>query len=208
MQRVSYATIRRRKGSGLIPPNTKQWNVEHHALDLREELGVGFDGPLDHSAAFRLVPGVTVVPHGQIPAADEVLDHFRSAGLRNWSGMAIAIAPGEELVVINDAHSPTRVRATLMEELFHLRFGHPRSTVRLLNTDGKNRTMDPTVETEAYHTGAAALVPFVALKEHVQVGHRLAEIAEHFQVSPDLVEFRTKVTKLYSKLRRPRRTRK
>jgi hypothetical protein len=208
MQRVSYGTIRRRQGTGLIPPNTKQWNVEHHALDLREELDVGFDVPLDHLLAFRLVPGATVVPHGQIPAADEFLDHFRHAGLGNWSGMAIPLGPDEELVVYNDAHALTRVRATLMEEFFHLRFGHPRSTVRLLNTDGKNRTMDPTVELEAYHTGAAALVPFVALKARVEDGQTLGEIAEYFQVSPDLVEFRAKVTKLYHKLRRPRRRRR
>lgn len=208
MQRVSYATIRRRKGTGLIPPNTKQWNVEHHALDLREQLDVGFDGPLDHLAAFRLVPGATVVPHGQIPAAYEVIDHFRNAGISNWSGMAIPLGPDEELVVYNDAHSLTRVRATLMEEFFHLRFGHPRSTVRLLNTDGKNRTMDPTVEVEAYHTGAAALVPFVALKAHVDDGHRLRDIAEFFQVSTGLVEFRAKVTKLYTRLQRRRRSRR
>lgn len=206
MQRVSYATIQRRQGTGLLPPNNKQWNVEHHALDLREELQVDFKAPLDHLAAFSLVPGATILPHGQIPAADEYLDHFRKEGLGAWSGMAIPIGRDAELVVYNDAHALTRVRATLMEELFHLRFDHPRSIVRILNTNGKNRTMDPTVEVEAYHTGAAALVPFSALKARVGDGQSVAKIADHFEVSPDLIEFRAKVTKLYRKLRRPRRS--
>lgn len=204
MQRVSYATIQRRQGTGLLPPNNKQWNVEHHALDVREEMQVELDAPLDHLAAFRLTPGVSVLPHGDLPAADEFVDHFRQGGIGNWSGMSIPIAPGVHWVVYNDAHAHTRVRATLMEELFHLRFDHPRSKIRFLNTDGKNRTMDSTVEVEAYHTGAAALVPFAALKARVEDGQSVATIADHFEVSPDLIDFRAKVTKLYRKLRRPR----
>jgi len=208
MQRVSYATINRRKGTGLIPPNKKQWNVEHHALDLREELGVGFELPLDHLAAFAALPGTKVLPHGALPLANEFVEHFRSDGLGNWSGMAVSIAPGVEWVIYNDAHSITRVRATLMEEFFHLRFKHPRSKVRLLSTDGKHRTIDPTVENEAYHTGAAALVPFVTLKRMVDDGLTADKIAKHFRVSPGLIDFRAKVTKLYPRLRNRSGTRR
>lgn len=200
MQPIDYATIRRRRGTGLLPPNKKQWNVEHHALNLREDMQVVFDVPLDHLAAFRVIPGVAVVPHGRIPAAVEYLDHFRNDGRRNWSGMAFSLG-GREVVVYNDAHALTRVRATLMEELFHLRFDHPRSTVRLLSSNGKTRTMDPTVEEEAYHTGAAALVPYKALKARVDDSRSVREIATYFRVSPDLVEFRARVTKLYGRLR-------
>lgn len=208
MQRVSYATINRRKGTGLLPPNNKQWNVEHHALDLREELRIDLDAPLDHMEAFALFPAATVLPHGGIPAADEILEHFRGDGIGSWSGMAIPMGPDAELVVYNDAHAITRVRATLMEELFHLRFDHPRSTLRMLNTDGKNRTMDPTVEVEAYHTGAAALVPFSALKARLDDGQDVATIAKHFEVSPGLIEFRAKVTKLFRKIPKRRRSRR
>lgn len=202
MLRVSYATINRRKGTGVIPPNNKQWNVEHHALNLREELGVGLDVPLDHAAAFAVLPGTTILPHGALPLADEFAEHFRGHGAGSWSGMAVSISPGVEWVIYNDAHPLTRVRATLMEELFHLRFKHPRSKVRLLSLDGEHRTIDPTVENEAYHTGAAALVPFVTLKRMVGDGLAAGEIAKHFRVSPDLVRFRAKVTRLYSRLGR------
>jgi hypothetical protein len=208
MQRVSYATINRRKGTGLIPPNKKQWNVEHHALNLREELGVGFELRLDHLATFDALPGTKVLPHGALPLANEFVEHFRSDGLGNWSGMAVSIAPGVEWVIYNDAHAITRVRATLMEELFHLRFKHPRSKVRLLSADGKRRTIDPTIEDEAYHTGAAALVPFVTLKRMIDDGLSARGIAKHFQVSSDLVDFRTRVTRLYSKLKKHSGTRR
>jgi hypothetical protein len=187
MQAVRYATIRRRQGTGLLPPNNKQWNVEHHALDLREKLGVDFLVPLDHLA---------------------YLNHFRNEGAARWSGMAIPVGPEAELVIYNDAHAPTRVRATLMEEFFHIRFDHPRSTIRLFSTDGRNRTMDPTAEVEAYHTGAAALVPFVALKARVGDGQSVRDIARYFEVSPELVEFRAKVTKLYRRLPKRRRSRR
>ena len=208
MQRVSYATINRRKGTGLIPPNNKQWNVEHHALNLREELAVGLDVPLEHLAAFAVLPGTKILPHGALPLANEFVEHFRNDGAGNWSGMAVSIAPGVEWVIYNDAHPLTRVRATLMEELFHLRFKHPRSKVRLLSTDGEHRTINPTVEDEAYHTGAAALVPFVTLKRMVDDGLTAGEIGKHFRVSPDLVDFRAKVTRLYARLGKRSRTRR
>lgn len=203
MPLVTYATIQRRKGTGLLPPNKRQWDHEHHALDLREELGVPFDVRLDHTAAFASSSGTIVFPHGQLPAAQEFINYFRSNGIR-WSGMAIAVAEGVDWVVYNDAHAVTRVRATLMEEFFHVRFDHPRSKVRIYSEDGSIRSFTKQIEEEAYHTGAAALVPFISLNRMLSAGQTVEEIAVHFQVSPNLVLFRAKVTKLYTKARRVR----
>lgn len=200
MLRVSYATINRRKGTGLIPPNRNQWNVEHHALNLREELGVSVDVPLDHSAAFALLPATTVFGHGELPVAQEFIQHFRAAGMSHWSGMAVTVAPGVEWVIYNDAHALTRVRATLMEEFFHVRFDHDRSKIRVYGGNGDPRTFDREAEEEAYHTGAAALVPYAALRKFVARGKSTRAIAKHYRVSPELVRFRAKVTKLYAQL--------
>ena len=46
-------------------------------------------------------------------------------------------------------------------------------------------------------TGAAALVPYTALKRMVGEGKTIPEIARHFQVSRALVEFRIKVSRLW-----------
>lgn len=208
-QPINYERRKARGGRGLLPPNKEQWNPEHHALDLREDLNLPLLAPLDPLAAFALLDQVTVHPHGAIPAAACHLDTFRNAGSSSWSGMALRLPDGHELVFYNDCHPPTRVRATLMEEFFHLWLGHPRSQIRLIGEGADTgRSYDATVEYEAFSSGAAALVPFKALTELIGRGDTMRGIAKHFGVSPDLVAFRMKVTKRwrqYHSKRRPRR---
>ncbi len=193
-----FETSRRttRSGKGLLPPNPKQWSNEHNGLDLRDELGLSYDNPLAHLEAFRLLPKVVVLPHGKLPAAAIHIDYLRSIGRSRWSGIVIPLEDGRELVLFNDAHATTRTRATLLEEFFHIALGHPRSVVRVLSNDHKWRTHDPEVEEEAYGSGAAALVPYTALRAMVAAGITTSGIARHFQVSPDLVGYRLNVTRL------------
>jgi hypothetical protein len=53
-------------------------------------------------------------------------------------------------------------------------------------------------EEAAYATGAAALVPYAALRKFVHEGQTSSQIARHFRVSRELVEYRLKVTRLWS----------
>jgi Zn-dependent peptidase ImmA (M78 family) len=53
------------------------------------------------------------------------------------------------------------------------------------------------IEEEAYGTGAAALVPYTALKRFVRQGRTSRDIARHFYVSRALVEYRIKVSRLW-----------
>lgn len=205
MRQLNFARRRARGGKGLIPPNPKQWENEHNGLDLRDDLHLPYGARLDHLRAFDLLPNVTVVPHGHIPMAQEQIDHFRGPGSAAWSGVGIPLPDGGALVVFNDSHPPSRIRATLMEEFFHLRLGHPATAVRVYQ-DGQSRTHDPDVESEAYGSGAAALVPYLALRERLTRGEPPRSIAAHFEVSRDLVMFRIKVTRLYGSLPRRRRS--
>ena len=199
---VDYGTINRRKGQGLIPPNPRQWNYEHAGLDLREELGLDVEQSLDPRAAFALLSNAEVRPHSEIPAAAVYIEHFRKAGSSNWSGMAITDEEGYSFVFYNDSHPPNRVRTTLMEEFFHLRFGHPRSAIRIYGDGTKARTFQSEIEEEAYHSGAAALVPYRPLVRLISAGIPTWKIAKQFEVSVDLVVFRAKVTKCYRRARR------
>jgi len=196
------ARRRARSGKGLLPPNPKQWNHEHNALDLREELGIEPGEFLSHATAFALLENVVLLPHGSIWAAEKYLSHFRHGRSAAWSGMSLRLPSGIEYVVYNDSHSLNRVRATLLEEYFHIRLDHPRSILRLHSDDGRGRSHDPRVEQEAYCSGAAALVPYCGLREMLDSPQTAAEIADCYQVSRDLVVFRAKVTRLYSKLKR------
>jgi uncharacterized protein DUF955 len=202
---MTHSNSERRKartGRGLLPPNPKQWENEHNGLDLREDLGLSLEATLQHTDAFALLPQVTVLPHGAIPAAAKYIQHFRTDGRGRWSGLAIQLDAEHELVLYNDTHAVNRVRATLMEEFFHLRLGHPRSVVRVLASSGDTRSYDEEIEQAAYGSGAAALVPYAALKRMLRDGVPIPAIAEQLWVSDDLVDYRLKVTRLYRRANR------
>ena len=61
------------------------------------------------------------------------------------------------------------------------------------------RRSEHDIEEEAYSTGAAALLPYVALKRYIEEGKTSAEIARHFGVSRALVEFRLKISRLWER---------
>ena len=82
-----------------------------------------------------------------------------------------------------------RVRATLMEELFHIRLDHQPSVLRVYADNGRSRTFNTAIEEEAYGSGAAALVPYKSLKASIQqglFGGRLCEDVSGL-TGPDLV---------------------
>jgi hypothetical protein len=196
---------RARYGRGVLPPNPNQWTNEHHGLDLREELGLSPEIALPHERAFSLLENVTVLPHGAVPAAMKYVDHLRGEGSSRWSGLGIRLSDECELVLYNDAHPLNRIRATLMEEFFHIRLQHPRSVIHLLSSHGESRTFDNEIEQEAYGSGAAALVPYCPLKAMLLERRSSSSIAEVFKVSRDLINYRIKVTRLYSVAKRYRR---
>lgn len=182
--------------------NPNQWEFEHNGLDLRDELSVVPSVALPVELAFGLLPNVTVLPHGAVPMASIRTDCFRGNGSRTWSGMSVRLPDGSEIVLHNDSHPETRVPATLMEEYFHLRLGHPRSKVRLLgNGTTTARSFDGTVEREAFASGAAARVPCSALRDLIDGGSGVSDLAEAFNGSGPLIRYRANVTRLARKLR-------
>ena len=206
MTSINYDRRRARGGRGKLPANPNQWPYEHNGLDLRDELGLEPSDVLRHKDAYGLLPHVQVLPLGDIPAAAMHLEYLRTAGRARWSGFATRMDDGTELVVYNDSHSPARICATLMEELFHIRLEHERSQIRLLSDGQGGRSYNSGVEHEAYASGAAALVPFESLRNMVQAGMSDAVIARHFEVSTPLIEYRLKVNKLYRRRARSRRS--
>lgn len=187
---------------GFLPPNPNQWANERRGLALREELDLGLDCILEPELAFETLRRTYVYAHGALVAAGAAIDfisHFRGAGLRSWSGAAFPTPDGAYCVLYNDAHPRTRIRATLMEEFFHLRLGHPATEVRFLNGEPSRRTFQAGIEAEAYGSGAAALVPYKTLKELHHAGKDENGIGAAFGVSPALARFRLNVTRLNRK---------
>jgi Zn-dependent peptidase ImmA (M78 family) len=124
-------------------------------------------------------------------------------GVNSWSGGTSSrpLPNGWRLVILNPRHGAQRNNATLMEEVCHVFLGHKANRLHIVAEDknGKTASRDYNEEDEeaAYAVGAAALVPYTALRRFVLKGKTSREIAQHFNVSRELIEYRIKVSRLW-----------
>jgi len=187
-----------------LPPGEKWRQFELNALGLRDFAGARADGALNPFALARFA-NLLVVDFKQIeglsPAARE---HLLGPASGEWSGGACsrALPDGRKIIILNPNHGRQRQHSTLMEEICHVFLGHTPNRLAIITTGkaGKSAARDyqKADEEAAYATGAAALVPFSALRRHVLLGRSAGEIARHFRVSRQLVLYRLKVTRLWS----------
>jgi Zn-dependent peptidase ImmA (M78 family) len=187
---------------GELPPGEKWRNFELKALGLREFARVKPDFPLDpfELASFA---NLIVIRLDEIEnLSDSAREHLLGAAADKWSGGACTLPNGMKLVVLNPKHGRARTNATLMEEICHVFLAHQPNRLSVVIKDERGRVLNrdyrKTDEEEAYGVGAAVLVPFVALKRFVYSGKSAADIARHFRVSRELVEYRLKVTRLWN----------
>ncbi len=171
---------------------------------MREFAGLRFDDePLDPFSLAKYAK-LFVAPFEMIEQlSEETRKHLLGDGKDLWSGGAASakLPDGQRLIILNPTHGKNRHNATLMEEVCHVFLGHKPSRLAIKNTikEGKAIARDyhAEIEEEAYGTGAAALVPYTALRRMVGGGKTAAEIAKHFHVSKALVEYRIKISRLW-----------
>jgi hypothetical protein len=191
-----------------LPPTEKRKQYELRALALRDFAGVAADEPLDPFALAEFAR-LLVVDFDQIKGlSDESREHLLGAGTNEWSGGACSrpLPNGWRLVILNPAHGMHRNRATLMEEVSHVFLGHTANRLAVAVTEEKNkagnrvlaRDYNKSDEEAAYAIGSAALVPYAALRKLVLDGRTADQIAHRFRISRQLVEYRIKVTHLWS----------
>ena len=188
-----------------IPPTQKGRHFEIRALGLREFAGLRRDDErldpfkLAHYAKLFVASFEQIEPF----LSEETKKHLIGDGKNAWSGGAAShtLPNGQKLIILNPTHGRNRQNATLMEEVCHVFLGHKpsRLAIETRAKDGKINARDynHSSEEEAYSTGAAALVPYTALKRMVAQGRTTIEIARHFYVSRALVEYRIKVSRLW-----------
>ena len=209
----------------LLPASEKRKQFELRALGLRDFAGVTEDQPLDPFALANFARLLVVDFESIEGLSGESRTHLLGAAADEWSGGACSqpLPNGWRLVILNPAHGPQRNRATLMEEVAHVFLGHKPNRLAAIAGDAQSRTSPPdanqsrgrmlardynqTDEEAAYAVGAAALVPFGALRRQVMAGENSREIARHFRVSRQLVEYRIKVTHLWPQYKRTSATR-
>jgi uncharacterized protein DUF955 len=190
-----------------FPPTEKRKQFELRALALRDFANVAPDEALDPFALAEFAR-LLVVDFDQIKGlSDESREHLLGPGTNQWSGGACSqpLPNGWRLVILNPAHGTHRNRATLMEEISHVFLGHTANRLAVAVDEKKGsgnrvlaRDYNKADEEAAYAIGSAALVPYTALRKLVLDGRTSDQIARRFRVSRQLVEYRIKVTRLWS----------
>jgi hypothetical protein len=188
-----------------LPPSYKGRQYELRAMGLRDFAGLRRDDePLDPFSLadfarlmvidFEKIQGLSV----------ETREHLLGLGADAWSGGTCSrpLPNGWRLVILNPRHGAQRNNATLMEEVCHVFLGHRANRLAIVaeNKQGQTVARDYNEDDEeaAYAVGAAALVPYAALRRFVRQNKTSKEIAQHFNVSRLLVEYRMKVSRLWS----------
>jgi hypothetical protein len=190
-----------------LPPGEKWRQFELQAMGFRDFARARPEAPLN---PFRLAKfaNLLVISFDQINGLSEkTREHLLGLASEMWSGGACSrpLPDGRTIVILNPNHGPMRTHATLMEEVSHVFLGHQPSRLKVVAEDERGRTISRDYrkadEEAAYATGAAALVPFAALRRFVLEGQTSAQVARHFRVSRELVEYRLKVTHLWKTYR-------
>jgi hypothetical protein len=190
---------------GPLPPGEKWRNFELKAIALRDFARVRADvslNPFDLAQFANLM----VVEFEQLKGLSErARQHLLGPASEAWSGGACSLPDGMKLVILNPNHGPARTKATLMEEICHVFLAHQPNRLSVVTKDERGKVMNRDYrradEEEAYGVGAAALVPYAALKRLLLQGKTSREIGVHFRVSRELVEYRMKVTRLWSEFK-------
>jgi len=185
-----------------LPPGEKWRKFEIRALGLRDFALLARHQPLNPFDLAKFA-NLIVVSFDQIEGlSDSAREHLLGTAVDAWSGGACTLPDGVKLVILNPKHGRARTNATLMEEICHVFLGHQPNRLSVVTKDSRGRVMardyKKADEEEAYGVGAASLVPFGSLKSLLRRGKNSREIASHFRVSRELVEYRMKVTKLWN----------
>jgi hypothetical protein len=187
----------------VLPPTYKGRQYELRALGVRDFAGVRDSEPLDPFALAHFAKLMVIDFEHINGLSKETREHLLGTGSEAWSGGTCSrpLPNGWRVVILNPKHGAQRNNATLMEEVCHVFLGHKANRLHIVaqNKQGKTvaRDYNEADEEAAYAVGAAALVPFAALRRFVRAGNTSLEMARHFNVSRELIEYRLKVSRLW-----------
>ncbi|MDQ3585574.1 MAG: ImmA/IrrE family metallo-endopeptidase [Acidobacteriota bacterium] len=196
-----------------LPPTFKGRWYELRAMGLRDFAGLRRSEEALDPFALAQFAKLLVVDFEQIRGLSEkAREHLLGVGANAWSGGTCSrpLPNGWRLVILNPRHGQARNNATLMEEVCHVFLGHKANRLSIVaqNKQGKTvaRDYNEADEEAAYAVGAAALVPYAAIERSVRAGKSSAEMAKHFNVSRELIEYRLKVSRLWPEYRKRHET--
>jgi hypothetical protein len=176
-------------------PKAQEW--EPIAMELRQLGGVKAGSLIDPAVLAERV-GLQLVDANAVlqdfPQEDR--KHLLVTASDSWSGGVYPspLPNGKLICILNPNHHRRRNRITLMEEVVHIHRRHKPSGLRDVMPGLRVREYHKDLETEAYGVGAAALLPWEQLYHKLNAGMPIDELAETFDVTEALVQYRINVT--------------
>ena len=171
--------------------------VEEHAIQLRQQVGLGIQGPLDPVILQGPLGIVIANPVLLMGMSDEDRLKLQGIDARTWSGGGQPLPDGRTLVTLNPNMTKERAAVTIMEEVAHCHFAHTPTALVVEPTGLEVRQYDQVAEDEAYWTAAAALLPSCVVAKAIWKAVPGECIARDYGVSIELVEFRIKTLRFW-----------
>ena len=171
----------------------KSW-CERSALATRTELSIESHAPLAARRLAAHLGAALLKPSDLMGLPPEILHQLTAKDPHGWSAVSF-IVEDQVTIIYNDKNSSGRQSSDIMHELSHIILDHEPSQV-ILSIDGSigMRSFDAKHEDEANWLGWTLLLPRPALMHCVDLGLGTAQIAVNFDVSEQLVRYRTGVT--------------
>jgi len=168
--------------------------AEKLSLKLRAEIGLSALGKFTPKT-FLEGTGITVWKPAEIPGIEpEHVAQLTKNDSDSWSGVTIREA-GLIAIIVNSTHPPTRQANTLMHEWAHIELRHkPNRVDRSKNGLLLLSDYPKEIEEEADWLAGAVLLPRNGLMHFRARGGAADEIANHYGVSPDLTNWRLRMT--------------
>lgn len=147
--------------------------------------------PCGQMCAFKLARylGVSVCEATDYGISSELL-----LRLTGWSGLYLINQFGEKIIIHNTNHPLGRQQSTVMHELAHVVCEHPLPTEVLLPELPFLRSYQPQHEQEAEYLGATMQMTRKGLVWAMRRNMSISEIAEYYQASHEMVNYRLKIS--------------
>jgi len=185
----------------------KAW-CENTVEEFRDALDIPLDQPFDPDALAAHLDVVVWRPEDVPELSVESLHQLTLHDPDSWSAVTLSVS-GTHVTIVNSAHANTRQRSSLSHELAHLILDHAPGRIDispaghlLLNSFEKEQ------EEEADWLSAALLVPREGLRQQYRSTQDVASLANHFDVSVELLQWRLRMTGVSVQARRAASRRK
>ena len=180
----------------------KSW-CENASGEYRAHLGLELADPLDPRDLARHLNVLVWTPHDVPRLSNRSIDQLTRVDPNSWSAVTVAAGGGQNLVIVNSAHAPTRQRSSLAHELAHVILNHRPASTRVSEKGFLFRDhYDAEQEEEADWLAGALLLPRGGLLSVYRRTSSSEVIGRILGVSPKLVDWRLRMTGILTQARR------